>query len=966
MNAWAQATYNHSYTTGVEVTEGGDYFLYNIGAKQFLTNGKAYGTQATVDNSGRVLTLTASGTGYKIYTDYVSLNNRTESKAGYMFVGTHYDDGTSSDIFDGIYVDGSKDEVWVFEPVSSDTYSYAYKIKSSGSKLYDGCYLKFNSSDCTIGIDENLGGDNSLWLLVPKITRETKGDYSHYLINTQMNACWELKTWCGSTENNWDYLAIGGNSNNFVGDKYHVEYDINQDVKESVPNGKYKLYAQTSFIDGDSDPAPVLYANDDTQPVALWNATTDGTASMENASTAYSAGKYTNDVTTIVTNNSLRVGVKMTVTTQWVTYDNFVLDYLGSCLVNDAVAFTNGATMTADTWYYYDVPYSISYTVAAGSDLTAIYYTTDGNQLTETATAPDNFSNPQTLTAGRYYFKSSSAQTLTFTPADYATDRTEEVYDFTGNASGGAWQLVYGETVSVDGQNCDIFSNSNFDFKGRFAGQNANSGENPVYWNIYRGNQGLGVGVDRTLAILNLSEGDYVTINYSSNNGNITFTGSNNITGFRNGTAVASGTVYKITSAGHLRLSVPRISKSSYCYIKSIKISTSAPVLNAPTITFSELAESNGLYYTKVTIGSDVDGVTFYDASDNTEITSPYTFNANKTLSVYAAKTGYTNSPKATYTGGEYILANTFNSTSLTLSDFSSNGGSTGYYWLSPSNASNNTTVVSGLKFNGDNWAVKYTNSAVTYIEARAARTISCTVLNDDRMASLTKRDNSVNWLTNTSNSLSFAQWEGLDTYKLFTKSNATVSVTIGSTGYSTFSSPVPLDFSGVDGLTAYVATSVGDDKVTLTSVNSAPANTGLVLKGTVGQEYTIPVTASVATPELNKMVGCIVGTDVTTPNANYYVLVNNSDIAEFQCLSGTYTDNKVTIPAGKAYLDATATSGNSKLRIVFADDESTDIQTIQNSELKGSGEYYNLSGQRVATPQKGLYIVNGKKVLVK
>ena len=45
---------------------------------------------------------------------------------------------------------------------------------------------------------------------------------------------------------------------------------------------------------------------------------------------------------------------------------------------------------------------------------------------------------------------------------------------------------------------------------------------------------------------------------------------------------------------------------------------------------------------------------------------------------------------------------------------------------------------------------------------------------------------------------------------------------------------------------------------------------------------------------------------------------------------------------------------------------ETTGINAVNGSELKVNGEYYNLNGQRVANPTKGLYIVNGKKVVIK
>jgi hypothetical protein len=53
---------------------------------------------------------------------------------------------------------------------------------------------------------------------------------------------------------------------------------------------------------------------------------------------------------------------------------------------------------------------------------------------------------------------------------------------------------------------------------------------------------------------------------------------------------------------------------------------------------------------------------------------------------------------------------------------------------------------------------------------------------------------------------------------------------------------------------------------------------------------------------------------------------------------------------------------------VIFADDnEVTAIQTVANGQqLKANGQYYDLQGRKVAQPAKGLYIVNGRKVVVK
>ena len=66
----------------------------------------------------------------------------------------------------------------------------------------------------------------------------------------------------------------------------------------------------------------------------------------------------------------------------------------------------------------------------------------------------------------------------------------------------------------------------------------------------------------------------------------------------------------------------------------------------------------------------------------------------------------------------------------------------------------------------------------------------------------------------------------------------------------------------------------------------------------------------------------------------------------------------------GKAYLD----NSSAPNYMNFDEDETTEINSIENGKLTvESSEVYNLAGQRMAHPtQKDLYIVNGKKIVVK
>ena len=183
-----------------------------------------------------------------------------------------------------------------------------------------------------------------------------------------------------------------------------------------------------------------------------------------------------------------------------------------------------------------------------------------------------------------------------------------------------------------------------------------------------------------------------------------------------------------------------------------------------------------------------------------------------------------------------------------------------------------------------------------------------------------------------------------------------TINATLSSTGMSTFSSPFALDFSnaitGLDG--AYVVSSLSASSATLTSVEEVPANTGLILKGTANASISIPYKASAAAPAANKL-SATSAAPVTVADNEAYILYDG----EF------HPTNAGEIPMFKAYLKASDVPTLARSLSLVFDDESTGINEVKSAASVAEG-YYNLAGQRIAQPTKGLYIVNGKKVIIK
>lgn len=190
----------------------------------------------------------------------------------------------------------------------------------------------------------------------------------------------------------------------------------------------------------------------------------------------------------------------------------------------------------------------------------------------------------------------------------------------------------------------------------------------------------------------------------------------------------------------------------------------------------------------------------------------------------------------------------------------------------------------------------------------------------------------------------------------------ATFTVKIGETEWATLTSDKILNFDGVSGLTAKVVSdyNTSTKSVTTTQVTEVPAETPLLLNGAEGV-YNVPVlastSASISTNYLERGSGAAVdaGSGVTR-----YVLSVNGGNAEFQKIGTTHP----VISTEKAYLEIPEVVSARELTIDFNQDV-TAINNLTPSISKGEGAFFNLAGQRVAQPTKGLYIVNGKKVIL-
>lgn len=199
----------------------------------------------------------------------------------------------------------------------------------------------------------------------------------------------------------------------------------------------------------------------------------------------------------------------------------------------------------------------------------------------------------------------------------------------------------------------------------------------------------------------------------------------------------------------------------------------------------------------------------------------------------------------------------------------------------------------------------------------------------------------------------SFSDWKWND------PTLVTASVTM-TYPYATFSSKYALDFTNVTYVRAYQA-SMSGTKVLMTRVSGkVPANTGLFLARQEG-ETSEEIPTTICTTELTgNLMKASTGKPVVSDNL--YSLVKRGDDYGFAKVASGYTWAE-----GKAYLETSATVNAPSLGFSMDDDETTTIHSINIANNPAEeGVMYNLEGKRIDQPSKGVYIVNGKKVIIK
>lgn len=193
----------------------------------------------------------------------------------------------------------------------------------------------------------------------------------------------------------------------------------------------------------------------------------------------------------------------------------------------------------------------------------------------------------------------------------------------------------------------------------------------------------------------------------------------------------------------------------------------------------------------------------------------------------------------------------------------------------------------------------------------------------------------------------------GLGNIRLQTP-NATAQFEVTSAGWATHVTSYPVEFTEE---VAYVVTAVSKTGARYQKVSSVPAGTPILVKGEGTWNGTIVLSAEA--PETNLLKasdGTVKG------NGKIYALANGANGVGFYKVSSA--EDAEPIPAGKCYLEIEDEGGEAREFIAIGDD-ATSVQSVAAS-LQQAGQLFDLQGRQVQQPTKGLYIQNGKKIVVR
>ena len=204
--------------------------------------------------------------------------------------------------------------------------------------------------------------------------------------------------------------------------------------------------------------------------------------------------------------------------------------------------------------------------------------------------------------------------------------------------------------------------------------------------------------------------------------------------------------------------------------------------------------------------------------------------------------------------------------------------------------------------------------------------------------------------------------------------------------GVQDYVSQMGLDFTNVEGLKAYTVTGVDADKnIMLTRVTNTSNGMPLLLIGTAGQKYKVPsVKSSMFYTYINMLRGdAKKDTDVkkTTEDGFTNCILSNGVFGPLSADNPAFPAGSCYLPVPTSYVASATRAGSDEIKMSLKESEvilfnlrsgsvadlPTAIKSVFRSQASDEVDaWYNLNGQRVDSPSKGIYIKNGVKVVIK
>lgn len=427
------------------------------------------------------------------------------------------------------------------------------------------------------------------------------------------------------------------------------------------------------------------------------------------------------------------------------------------------------------------------------------------------------------------------------------------------------------------------------------------------YW-LYR-NGGIYSGVGKSYAVLGVQNGDYVTITFQKGDGAPVVNTTDATYDEWNSTTTSS--VYCVTgTTGVVRFSIAR-----YGYIKSISIQRNYPTLasgDAVKLTFNNATSGTNAWENWI--------IDVYNGGNKVaKVRADWWDDIAATNNLFTY--GYTYSSDGGTTADNTDWSSTF-MTDMADADVD----------LTMSYSEGSLYIIGTVTSGNKVYYVNYTKSG----------------LDGEVSYDLYGNNATLSNITTTAASVTTTPVHPTN-----------VAVTLGTNGYTTYANNVyPLDLTSAK---AYKA-AVDGSKVNFTLFGQAvPVSTGMLVEGEASGTVNLPIAdASTDVSDNEFLVNASGATFDAEDNTTYYAMKKDSDPLKF----GTFAPGTLAFPATKAYLKV-ATGGAKALTAFFGDDV-TGISQVENAAQKTDDSVYNIAGQRVSKPTKGLYIVNGKKVMVK